>query len=105
MLDLVQIILACGLLSDLGETQLRDPDQIGSCPRPDPSRWTLTRSQKELAQAMTRPRLILLGCFAGTHQIAQGLRTLIRNPYRRKISGSIAACQLLGIPPIRLDSI
>ena len=32
VLDLVQIILARGLLSDLGETQLRDPDQIRSCP-------------------------------------------------------------------------
>src|ERR1700722_10476528 len=46
--------------------------------------------------------LILLGCFAGTHQISQGLGTFIRNPYRCQISGSITTCQLLSIPPIRL---
>jgi hypothetical protein len=54
---------------------------------------------------MPRSQLILLGCFAGTHKVAQRLRTLIRNPYRRQISGSIAACQLLSIPSIRLDPI
>ena len=54
---------------------------------------------------MPRSHLILLGCFAGTHQIAQRLGTLIRNPYRRQISGSIATCQLLSIPSIRLDPI
>jgi len=54
---------------------------------------------------MPRSRLILLGCFAGSNQVSQGLRTLIGNPYRRQISGSIATRQLLGIPPIRLDPI
>ena len=51
---------------------------------------------------MPRPHLILLGCFAGTHQVSQGFGTFIRNPHRRQISGSIATCQLLCIPPIRL---
>jgi hypothetical protein len=54
---------------------------------------------------MPRSCLILLGCFAGSHQVAQRFGTLIRNPYRRQISGSIAACQLLSIPPIGLNSI
>jgi hypothetical protein len=52
-----------------------------------------------------RSHLILLGCFAGAHQIPQGLGTLIRNPHRRQISRSIATCQLLSIASIRLDSI
>jgi hypothetical protein len=54
---------------------------------------------------MPRSRLILLGCFAGTHKIAQCFGTLIGNPWRRKIPGSVASRQLLGIPSIRLDSI
>jgi hypothetical protein len=48
------------------------------------------------------PYPILLGCFAGTHQIPQGLGTFIRNPHRRQISRSVALCQLLCIPPIHL---
>jgi len=36
VLDLMQIILARGLLSDLCEAQLRDPDQIGPRPQPAP---------------------------------------------------------------------
>ena len=62
----------------------------------------MTGAQKELAQPMPRSHLILLGCFAGTHKFTQCLGTFIRNPYRRQISGSIATCQLLGVPPIRL---
>jgi hypothetical protein len=54
---------------------------------------------------MPRSHLILLGCFAGTHQISQCLGSFIRNPDRRQISRSIATCQLLSIPPIRLDPI
>ena len=54
---------------------------------------------------MSCPHLILLGCFASTHQIAQRLGTLIRNPHRRQISRSIATRQLLSIPPIRLYSV
>jgi hypothetical protein len=54
---------------------------------------------------MPRPHLILLRCFAGPHQVSQGLRSLIRNPHRRQISGSIATCQLHCIPPIRLNPI
>src|SRR6266567_124786 len=51
---------------------------------------------------MPRSHLILLGCFASTYQIPQSLRTFIRNPYRRQISGAIATCQLLSVPSIRL---
>ena len=51
---------------------------------------------------MPRSRLILLGCFSSTHQVSQSLGALIRNPHRRQVSGSIATCQLLSIPPIRL---
>ena len=47
------------------------PRRIGSCPGPDSGRWPLAGAQKELAQAMSRSGLILLGCFAGTYQIAQ----------------------------------
>ena len=102
VLNLAQIILAHGLLRYLCETQLRDRDQIGSCPWLDSDRWTLTGSEKELAQAMLRSLLILLGCFAGTHQIAQCFGTLVWNPHRRQIPGSMATCKLLCMPPIRL---
>jgi len=40
----------------------------------------LTGTQKELAQAMSRPCLILLGRFAGTHQIAQRLGLVTKEP-------------------------
>jgi hypothetical protein len=51
---------------------------------------------------MPGSRLILPGCFAGTHKIAQRFGPLIGDPYRREIPGSVTAHQLLGIPSIRL---
>ena len=51
---------------------------------------------------MPRSHLVLLGCLAGAHQIPQGLGTLVGNPYRRQVPGSIATRQLLRVAPIRL---
>ena len=68
-------------------------------------RRTVTRAQQKLAQPMTSSQLILLGRLARPHQVAQRLRTLIRNPDRRQIAGSIASRQLLGITPIGLHPV
>ncbi len=54
---------------------------------------------------MPRPQLILLGRLPCPHQIAQRLRTLVRNPHRRQIARPMAARQLLRIPPIRLHPV
>jgi len=68
VLDLMQAILACELLSYLRETQLRDPDQLGACLLPDSGLCTLTGAQKEPAQAMPPSRLILHGCNLGASE-------------------------------------
>jgi hypothetical protein len=54
---------------------------------------------------MTSSQLILLRRFTRTHQIAQRLRTRVRNPDRRQIAGSVASRQLLGVAPIGLHPV
>ena len=54
---------------------------------------------------MTCSQLILLRCFARTHQITQCLGALIGNPDRSQIARLVTARQLLGITPIRLHPI
>src|SRR6202011_2893016 len=84
---------------------LSDPNQIWKRPCSYSERWTLARAQQEFAQPMTCPQLILLRRFARTHQIAQRLGTLVQNPHRRQIVGSVTARQLLGIPAIDLHPV
>ena len=54
---------------------------------------------------MTSSQLILLRCFACTHQIAQRLGTCIRNPHCRQITGSVTTRQLLSITPVGLHPV
>jgi hypothetical protein len=54
---------------------------------------------------MACPQLILLGCLTRPHQIAQRLRSLVRNPHCRQIAGSITASQPLRIAAIRLHPV
>src|SRR6516162_3097785 len=50
-------------------------------------------------------RLILLGRFSGSYQIAQSFVSRVRHPDRREISRSIASGQLHSVPPIRLHPV
>jgi hypothetical protein len=54
---------------------------------------------------MACPQLILFRRLACPHQIAQRLRSLIRNPNRSQISGPVTASQPLRIATIRLHPV
>src|ERR1035438_9166925 len=48
-------------------------------------------------------QLILLGGLACSGKIAQGFRAFVWNPDCREIAGTVAACQLQSVQPVRLD--
>jgi hypothetical protein len=54
---------------------------------------------------MPRSQLILLGCLSCPHKITQCFLALIRNPDRRQIVGTMTACKLQRVPPVRLDPV
>ena len=92
-------------LRRLRVANLREPPHVTLCPRLQSQRRTLSRAEKELGQPMPRTQLILLGCLPLPHKIAQCLGVFIRNPHCRQISGTMTACQLQSIPPIRLHAV
>lgn len=53
----------------------------------------------------TKPQLILLGRFAGTHRVPQRFVGGIRNLHGSQLAGTVTAGQLLCIPEIGLDPI
>jgi hypothetical protein len=61
--------------------------------------------QQELSQTISCPQLVSLGRFAGSYQIAQGLVSGIRHPYRGQLSRSITPGQLQRIAPVGLHAI
>ena len=74
-------------------------------PCPGACRDSSALAQQKLAQAVSRAQLIALGRLPCTHQVAQSLVRRIRYPHRRELPGAVAARQLFGVAPIRLDPI
>jgi hypothetical protein len=65
-------------------------------------------SQATLVEIEPTARRFLISRIGGWPKnlpMPQRLGTLVWNPHCRQVSGSIATCQLLSIPPIRLYSI
>jgi hypothetical protein len=60
--------------------------------------------QQELAEAMPRLELVLLGRFPGAHEVAQGMRS-IGDPHRGERARAVAVRQLDGVAPIRLHPV
>jgi hypothetical protein len=65
----------------------------------------LAIAQKVLAQAVPSPDLVLLGGFAGSHEIAQRLMVGVGDPDGAEIAASVGACQLLGVAAVGLDAV
>src|SRR5215472_8902100 len=99
----MKVVLKRSLLRGLIEMYVAlNPFQVLLCPRIHSVRLSASVPQKELAQPMPGPELILFSRLAGADQIAQCLMSLIGNPNRGQIAGTMAASQFLGIAAVRL---
>ena len=88
-----------------GKPHALHPLEIPLSPPVDAGGGAPAVSQQKLPQPMARAQLIFLRRLAGADHVPQGLMRGVRDPHRCQVARAVAPRQLLGVAPIRLDTV